>query len=269
MSLTKELLVKPGKKVNLKHFDPEDTFGYKKNEKMEEKLAKDLARLDQLQYLLYAENKHALLVVLQAVDTAGKDGTIRHVMTGMSPQSCKVASFKAPSAEEMAHDYLWRVHKVVPGRGEVGIFNRSHYEDVLVVRVHDLVPKSVWLQHYDQINDFERLLTETGTTIVKIFLHISREEQKQRLEKRLDDPDRRWKLSLSDFKERQYWDNYQEAYEDAITRCNTKDAPWYIIPSNHKWFRNLAVSRILVETLESLSMKFPKSTIDISQMKLK
>ena len=179
MNLTNELRVKPGKKVNLKHYDPEETFGCKKNDKMQAKLEKDLAQLDQLQYMLYAENKHALLVVLQAVDTAGKDGTIRHVMTGMSPQSCKVASFKTPTPEEAAHDYLWRVHKVVPERGEVGIFNRSHYEDVLVVRVHDLVPKSVWSKRYDQINHFEQLLNANGVTIVKLFLHISKKEQKR------------------------------------------------------------------------------------------
>jgi PPK2 family polyphosphate:nucleotide phosphotransferase len=269
MNLTNELRVKPGKKVNLKDYDPEATFGYKKNDKLLAKLEKDLAQLDQLQYMLYAENKHALLVVLQAVDTAGKDGTIRHVMTGMSPQSCKVASFKTPTPEEAAHDYLWRVHKVVPERGEVGIFNRSHYEDVLVVRVHDLVPKSVWSKRYDQINHFEQLLNANGVTIVKLFLHISKKEQRERLEQRLDDPDKRWKLSLSDFKERQFWGDYQKAYEEAITRCNTGDAPWYIIPSNHKWFRNFAVSRILVETLQQLNMKFPKATVDISQVKLK
>ncbi len=269
MNLTNELRVKPGKRVNLKDYDPEKTFGYKKNDKLLAKLEKDLAHLDQLQYMLYAENKHALLVVLQAVDTAGKDGTIRHVMTGMSPQSCKVASFKTPTPEESAHDYLWRVHKVVPERGEVGIFNRSHYEDVLVVRVHDLVPKAIWSKRYDQINHFEHLLYENGVAIVKLFLHISKKEQRERLEQRLDDPDKRWKLSLSDFKERQFWDDYQKAYEEAITRCNTEDAPWYIIPSNHKWFRNFAVSRILVDTLERLNMKFPKATVDISQVKLK
>jgi PPK2 family polyphosphate:nucleotide phosphotransferase len=269
MKLERAFRIKPGKKVKLGHYDPGETFGYEKSSKMHATLQKDIARLDELQYVLYAENRRALLVVLQAVDTAGKDGTIRHVMAGMNPQSCKVASFKAPSAEEAEHDFLWRIHRAVPGRGEVGIFNRSYYEDVLVVRVHNLVPQAVWSKRYDQINSFERFLTQNHVRIVKLFLHISKEEQKRRLEKRLDDPTRQWKLSPADFRERQYWDDYQRAYEDALTRCNTEEAPWYIIPANKKWFRNLAVCQILVHALEEMKMNFPKPTIDLSQIKLK
>ena len=207
---------------------------------------------------LYAESKHRLLIVLQAMDTGGKDGVIRHVMSGVNPQGCQVTSFKVPTAEELAHDFLWRIHQQVPRRGYIGIFNRSHYEDVLVVRVHDLVPKKVWQQRYEQINQFEKLLSETGTTILKFFLHISKDEQKRRLEARRDTPEKQWKFSLGDLKEREYWDDYMDAYEDALTRCSTRWAPWYIVPANQKWYRNLVVARTIVKTLESFDMKYPE-----------
>jgi PPK2 family polyphosphate:nucleotide phosphotransferase len=268
MKFAKEFIARPGKKVKLSKWDPDETLGHEKGETCDKKTSATIERLDELQYLLYAEKKHALLVVLQAMDAGGKDGTIRHVMRGLNPQGCVVTSFKQPSAEEAAHDFLWRVHRAVPSRGDVGIFNRSHYEEVLIVRVHDLVPKSVWSTRYEQINEFERILSENQVKIVKFFLHISRDEQKKRFEERIDDPDKRWKISPSDFSERKYWKEYVEAYEDALSKCSTDEAPWYIIPANKKWFRNLAVSRILVEVLEDLNMKFPKPTVDVKDLKL-
>jgi PPK2 family polyphosphate:nucleotide phosphotransferase len=202
------------------------------------------------------------------MDAGGKDGTIRHVMSGLNPQGCRVSSFKVPTEEELAHDYLWRIHRAVPGKGEIGIFNRSHYGDVLVVRVHNLVPKRVWSKRYDQINAFENILAENGVTIVKFFLHISKDEQKQRLQERLDDSSKHWKVSAADFEERKYWDDYTEAYEDVLSRCSTPWAPWYVIPANRKWFRNLAVAGILVSTLEDMDMRFPKSKLDLSKFSL-
>ena len=234
---------------------------------VEAQFKKTLDRLDELQYTLYAEGKRSVLMVLQGMDTSGKDGTIRHVMSGASPQSCKVTSFKVPSSHELAHDFLWRIHQAAPEKGQIMIFNRSHYEDVLVVRVHDLVPKKVWEERYDEINRFEKYLTENGTTILKFFLHISKEEQKERIQARLADPAKHWKLSEADLKEREYWDDYIDAYEDALTKCSTKYAPWYIIPANHKWFRTLAVSKILVEALEKMNPKYPTSELDINRMK--
>jgi PPK2 family polyphosphate:nucleotide phosphotransferase len=268
-NFTNELIAKPGKKVKLSKWDAEDTLGWDKDHKMKESLDKAIGRLDKLQYLLYAEHKRTLLIVLQGLDAAGKDGTIRHVMSGVNPQGCQVTSFKKPSAEEMAHEYLWRIHKAVPEYGNIGIFNRSVYEDVLVVRVHDLVPKEVWSQRYDQINAFEKLLTGNNVHILKFFLHISKDEQKKRFQQRIDDPDRRWKISEADFDERKFWDEYVDAYEAVLTKCSTEHAPWFIIPSNKKWFRNLAVSHIIAETLESLHMKFPKPTVDVKKLKWK
>jgi PPK2 family polyphosphate:nucleotide phosphotransferase len=259
------------KKIRLKDFDPAETYGYEKGHEKDDRdealMAKTTARLDELQYMLYAEGKRSVLLVLQGMDTSGKDGTIRHVMSGASPQSCKVTSFKQPTSRELAHDFLWRIHKAVPEKGNIGIFNRSHYEDVLVVRVHKLVPKSVWSERYDEINRFDKYLTENGTTILKFFLHISKDEQKRRIEERIANPNKHWKLSEADLKEREFWDDYTEAYEDAIHNCNTKHAPWYIIPADHKWFRNLAVSRILVETLEKMDPKYPTPELDIARMK--
>lgn len=269
-NFTRELIVEPGKKhLKLSKWDPDDTFGWEKDHKMKASLEKNLKRLDQLQYLLYAEKKRALLVVLQGLDAAGKDGTIRHVMSGVNPQGCHVTSFKKPSAEEASHDFLWRIHKAIPPIGDIGIFNRSQYEDVLVVRVHNLVPESDWSRRYDEINDFEKMLRQNHVRILKFFLHISKDEQKRRFQERIDDADKRWKISEDDFKERKFWDEYTAAYEDTLCRCSTAEAPWFVIPSNKKWFRNLAVSHIITETLDSLNMKFPAPTVDVKKLKWK
>jgi PPK2 family polyphosphate:nucleotide phosphotransferase len=267
-NFSKELVVKPGTKVDLSKYDPEETLGWHKGRKMEASLDTAIERIDNLQYRLSAERKRALLIILQALDAGGKDGTIRHVMSGMNPQGCKVTSFKVPTAEEAAHDFLWRIHKAVPEQGAVGIFNRSHYEDVLVVRVHKLVPKEVWSRRYDQINEFESMLANNDVKILKFFLHISKDEQKKRLLRRIDDPDHQWKISEADFRERKFWDDYTAAYEAAITKCNAEEAPWFVIPANKKWFRNLAVSHIIAETLEKLNPRFPAPTVDISKLKL-
>ncbi len=246
-----------GKKVRLADFDAGYLGGIKHKKKARAELGENIAALADLGYRLYAEDRRSLLLVLQGMDTAGKDGTIRHVMRGFNPQSCRVTSFKQPGAEELAHDFLWRVGRAVPRKGSIGIFNRSHYEDVLVVRVHNLVPESQWKRRYRRINQFEKLLTDGGTAIVKIFLHISKDEQRRRLQARLDDPTKRWKFSRADLKERSYWDDYQRAYEAALTRCNTEHAPWCVVPADRKWYRNLIVSRILRKTLEKMSPQFP------------
>lgn len=268
MALREQLQVEPGKAVMLADWDPADKLGFKKDSEYGEVLAKDVARLDDLQYLMYAQRQHALLIVLQGMDAAGKDGTIRHVMSGFNPQGCRVTAFGVPTAEEAGHDFLWRVHRAIPLKGDIAIFNRSHYEDVLVARVRTLVSKEVWTRRYQQINQFESLLHENGVTIVKLFLHLSKDEQKARLKERLDDPTKQWKINLSDFDNRKYWDDYMAAYEDALARCSTDAAPWYIIPADRKWVRNLAVSQILVETLEALKMKLPKPLFDRSQFEL-
>jgi PPK2 family polyphosphate:nucleotide phosphotransferase len=267
MKLRDKLQVHPRTAVKLADWDPGDTLGFDKDA-ARDKVAQSMARLDELQYLMYAEHRHALLVVLQGMDGAGKDGTIRHVMTGLNPQGCRVTSFKAPSPEELDHDFLWRVHQAVPRRGDIAIFNRSHYEEVLIARVRQLVPKDVWSSRYDHINRFEQLLTDSGVVIVKLFLHISRDEQRQRFEERLHDATKQWKLSPSDFEDRKYWDDYVGAYEDVLTRCSTREAPWFIVPANKKWLRNFVVSHILVETLEALEMRFPKPSFDLSTVKL-
>ena len=215
---------------------------------------------------LYAENRRSILLVLQGMDTAGKDGTIRTVMRGMNPRSCQVHSFKQPNQEEQDHDFLWRVHNVAPRRGNIGIFNRSHYEDVLVVRVHDMVPEKTWRQRYQLINDFERLLTKSGTVVVKCFLHISREEQRERLQARIDEPKSNWKFSHADLEERKFWQDYQQAYQDALIACNTQHAPWHIIPSDRKWYRNLVVSNLMRKTLEDLNPQYPTVTEDLSDI---
>lgn len=268
MKLRDKLRVLPGRPVRLADWDPGDTLAFKKGEASQTALAKSMARLDELQYLMFAEHRRALLVVLQGMDGSGKDGTIRHVMTGLNPQGCRVTAFKTPSADEADHDFLWRVHREVPRRGDIAIFNRSHYEDVLIARVRKLVPQEVWSRRYDQINQFEELLCEGGVIVVKFFLHISKEEQKQRFEERLRDPTKQWKLSAADFAERKLWSKYQAAYEDALTRCSSTTAPWYIVPADKKWFRNLVISHLLVETLDALEMRFPKATFDASQVKL-
>ena len=268
MNFQSKLMVRAGRKVVLSGYDPAATFGYEKGKKLKSRLEELIRRLDKLQYLLYAENKRALLIILQGMDASGKDGTVRHVMSGLNPQGTRVTAFKPPSSEEASHDFLWRVHAAVPPRGDVGIFNRSHYEDVLIARVHGLVPQSVWSRRYDQINSFESYLAENQVTVVKFFLHISRAEQRKRLQERIDDPAKRWKISESDFKERRLWQDYTRAYEAVLTRCSTRVAPWYVIPANHKWFRNLAVSHILVEILEGMHLKYPPPRIDLSKFKL-
>lgn len=255
----KRYLVEPGKKVALAERDPAETGDFDGGKEKGLKAIQKLnVELQELQELLYAEGKHRVLVVLQAMDTGGKDGTIRRVFGGVNPQGVKVASFKVPTAEELAHDFLWRIHKAVPASGEIVIFNRSHYEDVLVVRVHNLVPKAVWSKRYEQINDFEKMLADNGTTILKFFLHISKDEQRERLQARLDDPTKHWKFSLGDLDERKLWDDYQQAYEDALNKTSTKHAPWYIVPADRKWYRDLVISTVLVETLKGLKMKFPE-----------
>ena len=231
------------------------------------KKAKQLnRRLEALQELLYAEGKHKLLVVLQAMDTGGKDGTIRMVFDGVNPLGVKVASFKKPTPEELAHDYLWRIHRHTPNYGEITIFNRSHYEDVLVVRVHRLVPETIWSKRYQHIKAFEQALVEEGTTILKFYLHIDRDEQKRRLQSRLDDPTKQWKFNPGDLEERKRWDEYLAAYTDAIAATSTETAPWYVVPANQKWYRNLVVSEVIVSTLEGFSMAYPAPQTDLSQV---
>jgi PPK2 family polyphosphate:nucleotide phosphotransferase len=254
--MTQPLSVKPGKKIDLNDFDPADTGGFDKEQAIKE-TAENVAKIDELSFRFYAERRRALLLVLQGTDTSGKDGLIRRVIAGIDPIGCQVTAFKQPSLEELDHDFLWRIARALPRRGDVGIFNRSHYEDVLVARVRKLVPEDEWKSRFERINQFERLLTEGGTTIVKCFLHISKEEQRQRLQKRIDDPTRRWKFDKGDLADRAQWKEYQQAYEDALTRCNTEHAPWHIIPADHKWRRDQTVSRLLRETFERLNPQFP------------
>jgi PPK2 family polyphosphate:nucleotide phosphotransferase len=264
----KKLIVKPGSKIRLKHFDPGYHGKHESRKAALPEIQDNLEKMDELQYRMYAENKHSLLIVLQGLDAAGKDGVVRHVLSGMNPSGCVAVNFKQPTKEELAHDFLWRVHPHVPAKGSVAIFNRSHYEDVLVARVHDLVPEKVWSKRYDQINDFERLIaTENNTTILKFFLHISKEEQLARFAKRLDYPARQWKISGSDYKERDYWGDYTKAFEDVLTRTSTEQAPWFIIPSNHKWFRDLAVSQIIVRQMEDMNMQIPKPTVNLGEIR--
>ena len=252
-------LVRGGQKIDLDEVDPDDTSlvpGGKSEAK--ERLTGIVDRLAEIQEVLFAGHQQKLLIVLQGMDTSGKDGAIRHVMRGFNPQGTRVVSFRKPSEEELDHDFLWRVHTKVPAKGEVVIFNRSHYEDVLIVRVHDLVPKAVWRKRYDQINDFERMLHETGTVILKFFLHISRDEQRERLQARVDDPKKCWKFQHGDLEERKFWKDYMRAYEDALSKTSTDWAPWYIVPANQKWYRNHLVGSIVVEALDQLHLKFPK-----------
>jgi PPK2 family polyphosphate:nucleotide phosphotransferase len=269
MKYSKQYRVKPGARVRLKDYDPDDTGGLCDRAEAEKPMQKNIQRLSELEYLLYAESRRSLLIVLQAMDAGGKDGTIRHVMSGLNPQNCRVTSFKVPSATELAHDFLWRIHAAVPAKGEIGIFNRSHYEDVLVARVHDLVSEKTWRGRYEQINRFEDSLSKNNIRVLKFFLHISKAEQRKRLEERLKDPAKNWKISPADLAERKRWGDYVEAYEEALGRCSTDEAPWFIIPANHKWFRNLAVSEIIVEALEEMDMKFPPPSFDVSKVRLR
>ena len=263
-----EYLVVPGKKFKLADRPTDDTGRFKVKEDAADATARNLEKLAELQELLYAEAKHAVLVLVQSMDTGGKDGTIEHVFSGIDPQGCSVTSFKQPTPVELAHDFLWRHHIAVPPKRMIGIHNRSHYESVLVERVHNLVPKGVWSARYDHINEFEKILAEEGVTILKFFLHISKDEKKKRLEARLENPAKQWKFDPGDLKERQHWDEYQEAYEDALKKCSTEHAPWYVVPADRKWFRNWVVSDTLVRALQSLDMKYPPAAPGLDKIKV-
>ena len=269
MDYRKKFVVEPGEKLRLNKLDP----GYKGEHESAETARQETEhfreKLAHQQALLYAQRKHSVLVVLQALDAGGKDGTVNHVLTALNPQGTTVIGFKQPTPLELSHDFLWRVHPHAPGRGEVAIFNRSHYEDVLVTRVHKLIDKATWSARYDRIREFEKELIDNGTTILKFFLHISKEEQLARFAERLEDPKRNWKISEADYAERALWDDYLEAFEDAINATSTRATPWYVIPSNHKWFRNLAVSQIMSDTMEELGMAFPKPSVDLAEIRRK
>lgn len=259
------LIPPPLSKVTLKDYDPAYRGDYKKAiaDKEERELE---ARMADLQERLYAEGQQSLLIVLQAMDAGGKDSTIKHVFDTVNPQGVRVTSFKVPTAEELAHDFLWRVHQRVPAKGFIGIFNRSHYEDVLVVRVNELVPEAVWRERYAHINHFEKLLTDSGTRILKFFLHISKDEQRKRFEDRLSRPDKHWKFSRGDLPVREQWDDYMAAYEAAFEHCNTEYAPWHIVPANRKWYRNLVITRAIVGALEDMNPQFPPAEPDLDQV---
>jgi PPK2 family polyphosphate:nucleotide phosphotransferase len=265
--------VKAGRKLSLRGYDPDDTGDYKKSDqgkaKAKAETAKLIARLDGLQERLYANATRSLLIVLQGMDTSGKDGTIKSVMSGVNPQGCKVVAFKAPSKDELAHDFLWRVHREVPPKGYIGIFNRSHYEDVLITRVHGWVSDKVVKRRFDQIKEFEELLTENGTAILKLFLHISKDEQKERLEARIADPEKRWKWNSGDLEERKLWEDYLKAFEDVISATSTDCAPWYIVPANRKWYRNLVVAERIVNVLEDMKLKTPPAPDGVDFTKLR
>jgi PPK2 family polyphosphate:nucleotide phosphotransferase len=261
-------LVKPGKKFKLDKIDPGDTGHFKDKREAAAAVKKNLEQLDELQEVLYAQAKYAVLIVLQAMDAGGKDGTIEHIFSGVNPQGCQVTSFKAPSHLELAHDYLWRYHQAAPTKGMIGIFNRSHYESVLVERVKEIVPKEVWSKRYDHLNEFERVLADENTVIMKFYLHISRDEQRKRLQARLEDPHKNWKFNPGDLEERKRWDDYMAAFDDALERCSTPRAPWYAIPANKKWFRNLAISDVIVRTMRELDLGFPKPIEGIENYKV-
>ncbi len=267
MDYWKKFAVQPDAKLRLKDIDPGFHGPHDNAHAAADETAKVLAKLTRQQSMLYAEHRHSLLIVLQALDAGGKDGTISHVFTALNPQGVRVVPFKAPTPAELAHDFLWRVHPHTPGKGEIVIFNRSHYEDVLVTRVHGLIDKPVWKARYDQIRAFESLLAASGTTILKFFLHISRQEQLSRFAARLDDPGHNWKISESDYTERALWDDYMQAFEDALRATSTHAAPWFVIPANHKWFRNLAISRIVAEAMKRMHMEYPKPSVDLDEIR--
>jgi PPK2 family polyphosphate:nucleotide phosphotransferase len=264
--ITNKLMVTEGKKINLQKLSPEYDFSINEK-KAEYVLNQNLKkRMSDLQYRLYAERKKALLIVFQGIDTSGKDSTIRHVISAFNPQSCTVKAFKEPTMEDLSHDFLWRIHKCAPAMGEIVVFNRSHYEDIIQPRVHKTIHKSIWSQRYEHINAFEKYLSDNSIKIIKFFLHISKEEQRKRLEERMNDPSKRWKVSESDIKDRKFWSSYTAAYQDIIRRCSNSWAPWYIIPANKKWFRDLAVGLIIVDTLERMKPKFPKPASNLSKI---
>ncbi len=269
MNYRKRFLARPGHTLRLKDLDPAETGGYASAKAAAEETAHAQAIVAERQAVMYAEGKRSLLIVLQAPDAGGKDGTIRHAFTVLNPQGTVVTSFKQPTPAEAAHDFLWRVHPHVPGRGAIAIFNRSHYEDVLVTRVHHLIDKRTCKARYESIRVFEELLTDSGTQVIKFFLHISKEEQLRRFAERLQDPTRNWKISDADYTEREFWDDYTDAFEHAITATTTRDAPWYVIPANRKWFRNLAVSRIVAETMTAMAMSYPPARVDLAEIRRK
>ena len=255
--MRERLIVKPGKPANLAKRDARDDLGLDNKDEAKELLDELIEELALLQNRLWAESERSLLLVLQGLDASGKDGTIRSVFTGVNPQGCRVVSFKAPSSNERAHDYLWRIHDVCPARGRIGIFNRSHYEDVVAVRVRKLAPKSVWSKRPGHINEFERMLSDEGTTIVKVYLHLSKEEQRERLQERVDNPEKRWKFRAGDLDDRALWDDYMKAFEETITETSTNWAPWYVVPTDRNWVRNVGVASLLVETLRELDPQIP------------
>jgi PPK2 family polyphosphate:nucleotide phosphotransferase len=266
--LYSEFLIPPENQVKLGEIDPGYRGIYDAIDTALPETRSLVRRLDELQYLMYAEKKHSLLIVLQGMDACGKDGAIRHIFSGMNPAGCRVVGFKRPKQEELDHDFLWRVHPHLPAKGEVSIFNRSHYEDVLVVRVHHSAQVALWSKRYELINDFERLLvTENDTTVLKFFLYISKAEQLARFKQRLEDPSRRWKISEADYEERAHWNGYIHAFEEMLHRTSTPYAPWFVIPSNHKWFRDLAISQIVTRALEDLEMKMPEPAVDIATIR--
>ncbi|MFK8112277.1 MAG: polyphosphate kinase 2 family protein [Rubripirellula sp.] len=267
MDFLKEHRVKPGDSVKLGSIKTEQTGPFRSKDEAREFTSETNDKIRELQYRFFVEGKQSLLVVLQAPDAAGKDGLIRKVLGRMNPQGCRTFPFKVPSKEELAHDFLWRIHKCTPGKGMVSIFNRSHYEDVLVVRVEDIVPKKVWNERYDLINSFEENLVAAGTRILKLYLHISPQEQLERFKKRLDNPDKHWKLNPGDYAAREKWNAYRGAYEDAISKCNTKAAPWFVIPADNKWYRDAAVAGILHQTLKDMDPKMPPVDVDLDEIR--
>ena len=269
MDYRKAFAVAPDARVRLADIDPSETFGQASKEAAAAAIDANIARMDELQYLLYADATQSLLVIVQALDAGGKDGVVRHLFRGMNPQGVRVVGFKTPTAEEAAHDFLWRAHRQTPAKGEVAVFNRSHYEDVLIVRVRNLVPRAVWSQYYGVINEFENALALSGTRIVKFYLHISPDEQLARFKARLEDKTRQWKISEADYTERQLWPQYIEAYEEALSRTSAGRAPWYVIPANHKWFRNLAVSEIVAATMEDMGLRLPAPRVDLAEIRRK
>jgi PPK2 family polyphosphate:nucleotide phosphotransferase len=264
----KHILVEPGSKLRLDKISTNETGRFKDKEDAQPAIEKNLEQLRDLQEVLYADGRFALLVVLQAMDGGGKDGSIEHVFSGVNPQGCSVSAFKVPSHLEAAHDFLWRIHAACPAKGMIGIFNRSHYEDVLVTRVKKLVPKEVWSARYDQINAFEKMLVDSGTVILKFYLHISKDEQKQRMEDRLHDKNKNWKFSLADLETRSHWDDYTQAYQDALEKCSTARAPWYIVPADRKWFRNWVISDTIVRALKKLDLRYPKPIEDLDKVRI-
>ena len=267
MNYLERFKVPPGTRVRLKDIDPAFKDRHEDHKDALEEIARYQQNLRELQEVLFAERRRSLLICLQAMDTGGKDGTISHFLSAMNPLGCRAVAFREPSTEELQHDFLWRIHRATPARGEVAIFNRSHYEDVLVARVHQLVPKDIWSARYDWINAFEQGLADHGTHILKFYLHISKAEQLARFKERLDDPTKQWKISEADYTERKFWDDYMAAYEDIFYHCSTEQAPWFVIPADHKWFRNLAVARIVVEYMNGLNLKYPKPTVDLERIR--